>query len=166
MMSETKETHWKGQSRLLKVCHWCTKKQGPEMKPFQACAKCKEVIYCSKECQIASWPLHKTACKFSAQAKAASAGNPALEKGVANLKKWHGSHIAALRHAAICALNLGNNPQALDDGVLFIEVLPKENQETLPRSRTHRIHAGFTLTMTETREMLGQVPCSRWCQYH
>lgn len=98
-MSEPKESHWKGQSRVLKVCHWCTKKQNPEAKPFQACSRCKEVllvyfqnrslsdltpsifqvIYCvwglsyypclprlliacpcqSKECQVASWPLHK-----------------------------------------------------------------------------------------------------------
>lgn len=78
----------------------------------------------------------------------------------------HGSHVPALRHAAICALNLGNNPQALDDGVLFIEVLPKANQEDLPRNRTHMIHAGFTLTMAETREMLGKVACSRLRQYH
>jgi hypothetical protein len=40
---ESKDPHWKGQSRVLKVCHWCAKKQQPGSKPFQACAQCKEV---------------------------------------------------------------------------------------------------------------------------
>lgn len=103
-MSEPKESRWKGQSRVLKVCHWCAKKQNPVAKPFQACSRCKEVrpyfrnrplsdltpsifqvIYCvwglsyylclpqlliacacqSKECQVASWPLHKVINPFT-----------------------------------------------------------------------------------------------------
>jgi len=100
--AKSQEPHIKGHSRVLKVCHWCLKKQDPIQKPFQACGRCKEVpssilyllcssnipclslkvIYCvcfvilsvkqftpsymakygltqSKECQAASWPLHK-----------------------------------------------------------------------------------------------------------
>ncbi len=27
------------------------------------CFKCKKVYYCSKECQVAHWPIHKKVCK-------------------------------------------------------------------------------------------------------
>lgn len=30
--------------------------------PFKRCAKCKSVYYCSKECQVADWQLHKLCC--------------------------------------------------------------------------------------------------------
>lgn len=152
-MSES--THFKGQSRVLKVCHWCAKKQ--EAKPFQACSRCKEVIYCSKECQVASWPLHKTPCKLSAEANAAMSKNPVAAQGVANFKKWHGLHLGALRHAAICAFNLGHNPTALEDGVLFIKIKLKSNHEDFHLKRKYEPTGGFTLTMKETREMLGNM---------
>lgn len=38
-----KETEFKGQSRVLKKCHWCAKKQDPGEEPFKACGQCKEV---------------------------------------------------------------------------------------------------------------------------
>ncbi|PPQ67324.1 hypothetical protein CVT25_005908 [Psilocybe cyanescens] len=133
---------WKGQSRVLKVCHWCAKKQEPDQKPFQASARCKE----SKECQVASWPLHKGPCKLSADAKIATAGNPVAAMAIANFKKCnpdasrldrHSLHLGALHHAAICALDLGHNPAALDD------------------HRRYEPVSGFTPTMKETREMIG-----------
>lgn len=29
----------------------------------KACAKCQKAMYCSKECQVAAWPLHKIKCQ-------------------------------------------------------------------------------------------------------
>ncbi|KAF7960661.1 hypothetical protein EAE96_000335 [Botrytis aclada] len=31
--------------------------------PAKDCARCKSAAYCSSECQILDWPLHKTLCK-------------------------------------------------------------------------------------------------------
>ena len=37
------------------------------------CARCKEVFYCGKACQLKSWPQHKGPCKGVAAAKAKEA---------------------------------------------------------------------------------------------
>jgi len=36
------------------------------------CEKCKQVYYCSKECQVGDWKLHKPACKKHRKAQQAS----------------------------------------------------------------------------------------------
>ena len=37
-------------------------------KPMERCAKCHDIHYCSRECQVAHWPDHKTRCKVVAKA--------------------------------------------------------------------------------------------------
>ena len=37
-------------------CQYC-KKDGT-----LRCSKCKRVFYCSKECQLRDWPIHKSVC--------------------------------------------------------------------------------------------------------
>jgi hypothetical protein len=37
---------------------------------LKKCAKCLEVFFCSKECQVATWPAHKADCKRRAEEKA------------------------------------------------------------------------------------------------
>jgi hypothetical protein len=39
-------------------CETCGK--GNDLK---SCSRCKNVKYCSRECQVSDWPSHKTACK-------------------------------------------------------------------------------------------------------
>ncbi|PPR07422.1 hypothetical protein CVT26_013738 [Gymnopilus dilepis] len=96
----------------------------------------------------------KEACKLSSNAKAATANIPGAAQAVADFKKWHSLHLNPLRHAAICALDLGHNPAALDDNILFVEVKLKANHKELPPKRKYEPVAGFILTMSETREML------------
>lgn len=67
-------------------------------------------------------------------------------------------HLGPLRHAIICALDLGHNSAALDDNLLFIEIKLKANHSNLPPKRQYEPVGGFTLTMAETREMLGITP--------
>ena len=35
---------------------------------FSRCGGCKAVVYCSRECQLADWPAHKTPCKAARKA--------------------------------------------------------------------------------------------------
>ena len=43
------------------VCAYCDAIANKE--PYKKCAKCRHAAYCSKECQIKHWPVHKTVCK-------------------------------------------------------------------------------------------------------
>ncbi|KAK5680920.1 hypothetical protein LTS10_006678 [Elasticomyces elasticus] len=44
---------------IMKVCGICGTNRGMLFK----CGRCKSVMYCSKECQVKDWPLHKDVCK-------------------------------------------------------------------------------------------------------
>jgi hypothetical protein len=67
----------------------------------------------------------------------------------------HGSRLDELRHAAICALDLGNTPSRLDDHVIFIEVKLKLNHAELPQNRKYEPVNGFIMSTEETEELLG-----------
>lgn len=69
----------------------------------------------------------------------------------------HSLHLGPLRHAAICALDLGHNSSALDDNILLVEVKLKVNYKDLPQKRGYEPIVGFTLIMKMTREMLGRI---------
>ncbi|KAK5709123.1 hypothetical protein LTR17_020057 [Elasticomyces elasticus] len=48
---------------IKKVCGICGTNRGMLFK----CGRCKSVMYCSKECQVKDWPLHKDVCKALAR---------------------------------------------------------------------------------------------------
>ena len=45
-----------------KHCQYCFKQDVP----LKTCSKCKITLYCSKDCQISGWKLHKTGCASNA----------------------------------------------------------------------------------------------------
>lgn len=67
----------------------------------------------------------------------------------------HSYHVEALRHAAIYALNLGQNPSAADDNVLLLEVRLKSEHVNLPPRRNYEPAVGFVMTMGQSAEILG-----------
>jgi len=149
------QTAYKGQSRVLKKCHWCSKDE-PDQK-FQACSRCREVIYCGRECQRASWPFHKTLCKFNTDSRATTeAADPELNKNVAAFKKWHTAHVEIFKHALVCALGLGKNPENVESGVMFLEVKRKSNHADLPVKFKYEIVDGCILSVAEAYEILGE----------
>ncbi|KIM78893.1 hypothetical protein PILCRDRAFT_75064 [Piloderma croceum F 1598] len=135
-----KEVHWKGQSRVQKLCHWCGKLQESGMPHFQACSRCKEVIYCVSyylSCDILR------GCELD------------VFQQVATFKKWHSSHSSVLRHAIICALDLGNTPSNADTKILFFQVELKPDHAQLQSGQKYHPVDGFDMTRDEARDMLG-----------
>ncbi|KDR81037.1 hypothetical protein GALMADRAFT_241659 [Galerina marginata CBS 339.88] len=55
----------------LKTAVGCSNCQRPESDSvkLRKCAKCKMILYCSKECQTRDWPTHKSHCKIAADQK-------------------------------------------------------------------------------------------------
>ena len=45
------------------VCGGCGKDENAGMGPLMKCARCKNRVYCSKECQKYHWKWHKAVCK-------------------------------------------------------------------------------------------------------
>ncbi|KAJ3517211.1 hypothetical protein NLJ89_g652 [Agrocybe chaxingu] len=70
---------------------------------------------------------------------------------------WHSSHLPPLRHAAICALDLGHKPTALDDNLLFIDIKLKFSHDDLPPNRRYEPVGGFTMTVAEVRDVFGNM---------
>ena len=57
-----KDMHLEARKTLPKlgICHHCGEEK--ERRLLMVCGKCKISQYCSKECQSASWPAHKSGC--------------------------------------------------------------------------------------------------------
>lgn len=68
----------------------------------------------------------------------------------------HGSHIATLRHAAVCALDLANKPSNADNMAMFIEVRLKPDHQNYPPERKFTVQDGFTWTMDEFEEIMNR----------
>jgi len=120
----------------------------------------------SKECQVKSWPLHKGPCKVSSDAKKAMSADPGAAQQVANLKKWHSSHTTILRHAIICALDLGNTPANADNKMVFLQVELKPDHAKLPPNQKYHPVGGFDMTRDEARDMLAPSGGSRILESH
>jgi len=51
------------ETQVASVCKKCDKQSSSE-KRFPRCSACKQVRYCSKECQRLDWKKHRPECKF------------------------------------------------------------------------------------------------------
>jgi len=55
------------QNPTTKSCVKCQKPQTELSHPLKHCAKCKSQAYCSRECQVADWKVHKRSCASTQQ---------------------------------------------------------------------------------------------------
>ncbi|OAX37408.1 hypothetical protein K503DRAFT_237719 [Rhizopogon vinicolor AM-OR11-026] len=87
-------------------CMYCNTNVGRDK--VKTCGRCRLVRYCSKECQVASWKIHKLRCNPNLREKLAKdpvgyALNTALSKWINN---WRGE----LHRWALWAMDLANSP--------------------------------------------------------
>ncbi|KAK4960897.1 hypothetical protein LTR10_001386 [Elasticomyces elasticus] len=54
-------------ARTKQVCGVCGSTNASSGSQLLRCGRCKDVSYCSKDCQRKDWPLHKTFCKIFAR---------------------------------------------------------------------------------------------------
>jgi hypothetical protein len=47
----------------IKMCRHCNKIEAPGGAKLMKCQRCKQSYYCSKDCQVADWKIHKKTCK-------------------------------------------------------------------------------------------------------
>lgn len=45
-----------------RVCNGCGAPENPSTTPLQLCSRCKDALYCSRDCQMGDWPEHKRSC--------------------------------------------------------------------------------------------------------
>ncbi|EIM79409.1 uncharacterized protein STEHIDRAFT_126513 [Stereum hirsutum FP-91666 SS1] len=142
--------------RVLKACQWCAQRRRRDEEPYQACGACKEVIYCSKECQKAHWPLHKGPCRVSVQFQKTLRDEKGRAKEIAVFKKWHSTHWTVLTHTFMCALNYAAEPSIAACHFLFITVSPKPNHHSrsIPTAKKYTVTGAFVLTEAEGRGIM------------
>lgn len=64
----------------------------------------------------------------------------------------HAAHTDILRHAIVCALDLGNKPSNADDRVIVLHVRIKPDHAELPPRHKFRPLSGHTLTFKQAGE--------------
>ena len=64
-------------------CH----RRAAEDEEFKCCSRCKQAYYCSKDCQVNNWKIHKANCKRHAVAKA-QASQEGKTRELRLLQEW------------------------------------------------------------------------------
>nr|GAT48226.1 predicted protein [Mycena chlorophos] len=128
-------------SGALSFCEHCNlcvpKKQGK----LDTCGRCKCVRYCSRQCQIAHWPIHKKLCRSPEQL--AAEGHTAQEQ---RLAQWRDCWMQGLTAYALWSANLSRNT---DPGYLLFHTYCVEIKE---RPGYVGIRAAFEVQSAAMRE--------------
>ncbi|KAI0062879.1 hypothetical protein BV25DRAFT_1824917 [Artomyces pyxidatus] len=90
------------------LCSYCSKNVGRDN--LRKCSRCKLTRYCSKDCQISAWRLHKSSCNATARMLANLASHPVQSSLNDDLTKWLNIWKPLLHKTAPIAFNLTNSP--------------------------------------------------------
>ncbi|KAJ7723506.1 hypothetical protein DFH07DRAFT_946516 [Mycena maculata] len=107
----------------------------------------------SKDCQVADWPEHKTACKSRKAHNLAITKESGIAFAMQDFEDWKEYYEAPLKNCAIAAMRLPENPHMKRKAVLRIE-LHHEGDSTLP------VHHRFTVRQIDRRELWEMGPGS------
>jgi len=148
-------------------CQAC-ERTAPDIKLFW-CARCKQVSYCSKDCQTSNWKSHRASCKSQTSAQnglhqIASAVPGTVERETyeveMRLKRWIELYRGTVGTAAIHSLTLQSTPEKVLTHVLVITLSPNPAfwSSTTPRaiSRCFQLTGLGVTTLEAVREQVAQ----------
>ena len=61
-ISDPQHPFFQPSERLAGACNTCRRTSERLKNPLKACARCKNVWYCSRDCQVKDWKIHKKVC--------------------------------------------------------------------------------------------------------
>ncbi|KAF5325022.1 hypothetical protein D9619_010099 [Psilocybe cf. subviscida] len=103
-------------AKETRQCEHCFK-SAREGTALSKCAGCKAVLYCSRECQKASWPTHKETCRKN-QRVAAELKTMDVDP-LTPLNAFVEKHIAAISRYGLCAFNLADPARYMSEVLVF-----------------------------------------------
>ncbi|PPQ91624.1 hypothetical protein CVT25_012805 [Psilocybe cyanescens] len=113
----------------LTTCQNCGKSRLEEGVTLSKCSGCKIALYCSKDCQRAGWPVHKTTCKLNQRSQTMAAALAAQSPAAAAqgdvfkaLRAFCSKHRPSIAEYGIRALDLPLDPTRSLREVVLIKV--------------------------------------------
>jgi hypothetical protein len=104
-------------------CANCGNYREPGSPALSVCGACQGLRYCSRQCQIAHWKVHKESCRISQQVRRAIAdqpNGPAVETLLRNIEDFVRLHTPVFRR--ILATAISHSP-SFDFRKKFVQVL-------------------------------------------
>ncbi|KAK7046383.1 hypothetical protein R3P38DRAFT_2688689 [Favolaschia claudopus] len=87
-------------------CSHCLQVQRSYKTPLALCKACGMAMYCSKDCQVAHWPSHKSDCKTHKAERLRLAQKTGSDTAFTDLASWMRFHDATLKNCAIASMQL------------------------------------------------------------
>ncbi|TFK38289.1 hypothetical protein BDQ12DRAFT_127510 [Crucibulum laeve] len=145
-------------------CTKCSKPESDEVR-LMSCARCRQLHYCSKQCQVADWKRHKADCASNqgtlVKPKESDSALQLDPLTVAILhsrfEKWTQLYRIFLQDVAIAALELREHPERCYTHVLCIILTPNwsipfENTDNVHIAKSFEVQDAYVVAIAELIE--------------